>query len=84
MAEYIGFIAAGMVNLCLIPQIIRVFKLKSAREISALFNIILLVGLTLYLVYGILLNLRPLIIWNAIGLILVSSLIFGKWKYGRQ
>lgn len=84
MAEYIGLVAGGIVTLGLVPQVIRVFKLKSAREISALFSILFLVGMTLFLVYGILLNLRPIIIWNSIGLVLVSALLFGKLKYGRQ
>ncbi|MFC1931865.1 SemiSWEET family sugar transporter [Chloroflexota bacterium] len=84
MAEYIGFIAGALVTFGIIPQLIRIFKLKSAREISALFNICLLLGMTLFLVYGILLSLIPLIIWNAIGMVLVSTVLYGKWKYGRQ
>lgn len=84
MAEYIGLVVGGIVTLGLIPQVVRVFKLKSAREISALFSILFLVGMILFLVYGILLNLRPIILWNSIGLVLVAALLFGKLKYGRQ
>ncbi len=83
IADYIGFIAGGLVTFGIIPQLIRIFKLKSARDISALFNICLLLGMTLFLVYGILLSLIPLIIWNAIGMALISTVLYGKWKYGR-
>jgi len=83
MADYIGFIAGGLATLGIIPQLIRIFKLKSAHEISALFNTFLLLGMILFLVYGILLSLIPIIIWNIIGILLVSAVLYGKWKYGR-
>ena len=83
IADYIGFTAGGLVTLGIIPQLVRIFKLKSAHDISALFNICLLLGMILFGVYGILLSLIPLIIWNAIGIVLVSTVLYGKWKYGR-
>ena len=52
-AEYLGLIAGLLVTCSLIPQIIRVFRLRSAREISAVFTVLLLLGLLLWLVYGI-------------------------------
>jgi len=83
LADYIGLIAGGIVTLGLIPQVIRIFKLKSARDISALFNIAMLTGMMLFFIYGIILSLLPLIFWNVIGVILISILLYGKWKYGR-
>jgi MtN3 and saliva related transmembrane protein len=82
-AEYLGLVAGLLVTCSLIPQIIRVYRLRSAREISAIFTVLLLLGLLLWLVYGIVLVLAPLIIWNAIGAILVISLLYAKMKYGR-
>lgn len=84
LAYYIGLVAGALVTLGLIPQLIRIFKLKSAREISALFNICLLAGMILFLIYGILLSLTPIVFWNIIGIVLVSIILYGKWKYGRQ
>ncbi len=81
--EYIGLIAGALISFSFIPQIIRVFKLKSAREISATFNILLLVGMLLWLIYGISLHLTPIILWNIVGMLLVSILLYGKLKYGK-
>ncbi|MFC1920257.1 SemiSWEET family sugar transporter [Chloroflexota bacterium] len=81
--EFIGIAAGALTTLGFIPQIIRVYKLKSAREISITFNNTLLVGITLWLTYGIVHGLAPLIIWIIIGIILISSLLAGKLKYGR-
>lgn len=83
LSEYLGFVAGALVTCSLVPQLIRVFKLKSAREISSLYTTILLSGLIVWLVYGIYLDLIPVIIWNAAGATLVGVLLYEKLKYGR-
>ena len=82
-SELLGWIAGAFVTFSLIPQLIRVFKLKSAKEISILFNSLLLIGVLMWLGYGIALELLPVILWNAIGAILVATLLYAKLKYGR-
>ena len=82
--EILGFIGGGLVTCSLIPQLIRVFKLRSANEISILFTTLLLLGLILWLAYGIYLELPPVILWNAIAIGLVAVLFWAKLKYGRE
>lgn len=82
-ADDIGFIAGALVTFSIIPQLIRVFRLKSAREISLLFTCLLLTGVITWLAYGIRLGLFPVILWNAIGAVLVAVLLYAKLKYGR-
>ena len=83
LGELLGFIAGALVTCSLIPQLIRVFKLRSAYEISTLFTVLLLLGLILWLSYGIYLGLLPVILWNATGAALVATLLGAKLKYGR-
>ena len=83
LTEYLGLVAGALVSCSMIPQIIRVFQLKSAREISILFTTLLLLGIICWLVYGIRLGLTPIILWNTIGAVLVALLIYAKLKYGR-
>lgn len=83
-ADYLGLVAGGIVTVGLVPQVMRVYKLKSARDISALFNMAMLSGMIMFLAYGIILDLFPLILWNSIGMLLLMALLYGKWKYGRQ
>jgi len=83
-SEYLGIIAGIFTTFAVVPQIIRVYKLKSAREISFIFTSSMLLGVVFWLVYGIILGLVPLIIWNSIGIALNSWLLFVKAKYGRQ
>lgn len=84
LAEWFGFFGGLLVTLSLIPQIVRIFKLKSAREISLLFNTLMLIGLLFWLAYGVLLGLLPVIMWNTIGTVLVLILLYAKLKYGRK
>ncbi len=83
LAESLGFVAGALVTCSLIPQLIRVFKLKSAHEISMLFTTLLLAGIIIWLAYGILLRLAPVILWNATSAVLVAVLLYAKLKYGR-
>ncbi|MBN1160752.1 MAG: hypothetical protein JXA17_02245 [Dehalococcoidales bacterium] len=83
-AEYLGVFAGLFTTFSTVPQILRIYKLKSAHEISFLFNTSLLLGVTIWLVYGIVLGLVPLIIWNSIGIILNGWLLFAKLRYGRE
>jgi len=82
-AEYLGIIAGIFTTFSTIPQIMRVYKLRSAREISLLFNASMLLGIVIWLIYGIVLGLVSIIIWNSIGIALNSWLLFAKLKYGR-
>lgn len=81
--EFLGLLAGFLVTCSMVPQIIRVFKLRSAREISLLFTTLLLLGLIAWLVYGLYLGLLPVIIWNAIGAALAATLLYAKLRYGR-
>ena len=80
----LGFVGGALVTVALVPQLVRVFKLKSAIEISLPFTILLIVGMFFWLGYGILFQLFPVILWNAVGVILVAMLLFAKLKYGRR
>jgi len=83
VTEYIGYIAGFLTTFAMLPQVLRVYRLKSAREISIIFNTSILLGVVLWLVYGAVLGLVPLIVWNSIGIGLVSLLLLAKLKYGR-
>ena len=81
--EYLG-LAAGIFTTCaVVPQIMRVYKLKSAREISYIFSSSMLAGVVIWLAYGIVLGLVSLIVWNSIGVVLNSCLLLAKIRYGR-
>ena len=84
LQEILGFVAGILVTVSLVPQLVKIFRLKSAVEISLPFTILLIVGMFCWLGYGILFQLFPIIFWNAVGAGLVATLLSAKLKYGRQ
>ncbi len=83
-AEIMGFIGGAFITGGFIPQVVRVYQLKSAREISLLFTIFMLAGSIAWLTYGIFLRLPSVMIWNSINIVLVILLLTGKLKYGKE
>ncbi|MFH1445248.1 MAG: SemiSWEET family transporter [Nanoarchaeota archaeon] len=79
LATMFGIIS-GIANL---PQAYRIFKRKSAKDISILTYSILIVGAIIWLLYGIELANFPIIITNAIGSINIGLVIVGWYFYGR-
>ena len=82
--EYLGYIGGLITTFNYVPQIIRIFRLKSAKEISLLFTILSVIGFAIWLFYGILLSLTPLIFWNSMGIVMAATLLYAKLKYGRH
>jgi len=81
--QILGYVAGFLTTFALVPQIVRVYRLKSAREISVLFTTATLLGVLCWLVYGIVLELVPLIVWNSIGFCFITLLLLSKLKYGK-
>jgi MtN3 and saliva related transmembrane protein len=81
--ELIGFVGGFLTTMGMIPQVWRLFKLKSAHEISMTFSLSYNIGIAFWLAYGILHGLMSVIIWNAIALVLGCGMIYAKLKWGR-
>ncbi len=81
-AEVVGLAAGFLVALGIVPQVIRVWKLKDAHEISLTFNLLVLGGTTLWLAYGASLDLISVIVWNSANLVLYLLLLVVKLRYG--
>ena len=82
-ADIVGQVAGVLVTFSLVPQVIRVYRLKSAREISILFTTMLWFGLFAWIAYGALRSDWTIILWNIIGACITASLLYAKLRYGR-
>lgn len=67
--EIVGFSASLLSVLNQFPQAIKVMRTKDTHSISLVMYCIVVVAITLWLIYGILLNDGPLITANALSLI---------------
>ena len=74
----IGFMAAAMGGISLFPQVLKVLKTKSTKDISREMILLLAGSIFLWLIYGILLNNIPIIVANSFGLIQAIIILFFK------
>lgn len=71
----------GLANL---PQAYRIFKRKSAKDISIITYSIIMVSIIIWLLYGIELKNTPLIITNTFGVLSAGTVVVGWFLYGRK
>jgi MtN3 and saliva related transmembrane protein len=81
--EIFGLVAGLFSTFSVVPQIIKIFKYKSAKDISLIFNLMFVGGGFLWLTYGILDHLVPIIIWNVTGITLNCIMLVGKLRYSK-
>lgn len=79
--DIIGYIAGILSVITLAPQIIKLYKTKSTKDLSLLMMIIWCISVFLWMVYGICLSNIPMIITNALVFIMGLIIIFMIFKY---
>ena len=82
--DALGLVAGFLISVGLVPQILRVLKLRDAGQISLPFTLLSLGGTVLWLAYGILLGLLAVVFWNGVNCILYIILLSVKLKYGMR
>ncbi len=77
--------AGGIVSsVTFLPQVIKIWKTKSAKDLSMGTLLFLVLNVSLWLLYGILTNLYPIIITNGIVLSMVFIMIYFKLTFKEQ
>ena len=82
--EDVGFAAAFCTTTAFVPQLVRVLRLRSARDISLPTFLLFSVGVFLWLLYGIYTGSMPVIASNAVTLVLSVSILILKLRYDRH
>ncbi len=78
----LGFAAASLTTLAFLPQVIKVWRSRSTKDISLPMLVTFIAGITLWLIYGLLVKAAPIYLANAITLILNLVILRFKLKYG--
>jgi MtN3 and saliva related transmembrane protein len=77
----IGFVAATLTTCAFLPQVIKTCRLKETKDISFWMYLIFIVGVSLWLGYGILIGDYPISIANGATLILALIILIAKIRY---
>ncbi len=77
-------ISGSVMALASLPQIYKIFKRKSAKDISALSYSFFAIGGIIWLLYGIELSSSAIILSNALSITTSISVLIGWFLYGRN
>jgi MtN3 and saliva related transmembrane protein len=82
ISTIIGLMAATCTTVSFLPQVIKAWRTRSTRDMSAGMFALLVTGNSLWLLYGALIGDLPLVVANLITLGLVATILALKLQYG--
>lgn len=80
-AEILGLVAGTISSITFLPQVIHIYKTKSAKDINWNMLFLLIFGVTLWLIYGIMIKSLPVIYTNSMVLAMSFLMAYFKAKY---
>lgn len=79
--QILGLVAGTITSITFLPQVIHVWKTKSVKDLSLLMLLLLMTGVSLWLVYGLAIMDGAIIYTNSMVLLMTLILLFFKLKY---
>jgi len=80
--EWIGGVAAALTTLSWLPQAVKTITTRQTRDISLSAQLLLFVGIALWLVYGLSIGSWPLIGANVVTIVLIGAILTMKIRHG--
>lgn len=81
VTELIGHVAGFLTTVAFLPQVIKVWRSQSARDISVGMYGVFIAGLLCWLVYGWRLQAWPIVTANSLTILLAGSVLGMKLRY---
>lgn len=81
--EHLGFAAAALTTFSFVPQVMLVWRKRSAEGVSTGMYLIFIAGIALWFAYGLRIGSLPIILANGMTLMLSSSVLLMKWHFER-
>jgi MtN3 and saliva related transmembrane protein len=81
LVTFIGLAAATLTTVAFVPQVVRAWRTRSTHDISLPMFLVLAAGITLWLIYGAMIQDLPLVLANVVTLVLVLMILFLKLRY---
>jgi len=80
----IGSVAAVLTTISLIPQLLRVWKRRSAEDVSLGMFLLFSLGVFLWFIYGILIHSSPVVTANGISFLFALAILILKLRFNRK
>ena len=79
--EIIGLIAAVFTTSSFLPQVVKIYKTKQTKDVSAAMYIVMFIGILFWLYYGIFIKSFAIITANVVSGVLVLFVLLFKFFY---
>lgn len=79
--KILGLIAGTITSITFIPQVLQIWKTKSAKDISILMLSLLIMGVSLWLAYGIVVKDVAIIYTNVMVLAMSLLMLYFKFRF---
>jgi len=77
----LGLVAGALTTIAFVPQVIKTWKSKSAKDLSLGMYSIFCTGVLLWLIYGFIIGDIPIIVANTITFSLAMTILYFKFAY---
>lgn len=78
----VGLAAGTLTTIAFLPQLLKTWRSKSAKDLSFSWIVSFTSGIFLWLIYGLLIRSLPVILTNGATLVLTLVILFFKLRYG--
>jgi MtN3 and saliva related transmembrane protein len=77
-----GYCAATLTTIAFLPQVFKVWRSRSAKDISLPMYALFTLGTALWLAYGLMSGSVPVTVANAVTLVLAIGVLVAKLRFG--
>jgi len=81
LIDTLGFVAGALTTSAFLPQVLKSWQTRDLSGISLRMYSLFTAGVALWLVYGIALANRPIILWNLVTLVLAGVVLILKLRH---
>ena len=82
--EFFGYFAAILTTLAFVPQLIKTLNTKKAEDVSLTTLIMFLTGVAAWIIYGIQISSKPILVANVITFLLNFFILVFKLNYSKK
>jgi MtN3 and saliva related transmembrane protein len=79
--KILGLLAGTITSITFVPQVVQIWKTKSAKDISIAMLSLLIIGVSLWLTYGIIMKDVAIIYTNSMVLLMSLLMLYFKFRF---
>ena len=84
MQDIIGYMATFFSSISFLPQVMKIWRTRSAHDISMITLVLLFSNASLWCVYGVMIEAQPIWMTNTIVLGMILTMIYFKLRFRKE